>query len=555
MRVTHTHPYDSVTKRVPKNVGVFLANNGDYYAGFSERQSKYQGWYVRKQKDSVKILDAITVHTDKRPTAIHNHFSYIERTYDSFSETIHLPAKDVLHYTSSEEVLIELVFDVRPAYADPVFGREHIHSNENDMHIIKYHYKEEAPLFIAIRSDANTYNILNTWAEYEYPLDNKRRSYPRKKHLYRGVEFFGTRFSIAVENTREEAIAKAHDTFDAMPQQIDRTSDMHSPIPTRITNPEIGMAYYASSQALQDLLIDDGNTHVGLYAGLPWFFQFWARDELISLTGLQPKTQTRILERYVRDIQCVSSLASSDALGWLFFRVYENAHKKNMFSLPLFLLDPYAHNGVSITWMDSLPDRNGRRIETLALALAMYRDAYKTTKDGHYKAKETELKKYVRNALWNGTYLEDGVNDKTIRPNIFIAAYAYPELLSKKEWEACIDTALKALWLPWGGVTTIDKTDPRFIPTHTGEDPTSYHNGDSWFFVNNIAAIVMHRINPQKYRSYIYTVTAASTSEILWHGMVGKPTEVSSAEALRSEGCWVQAWSAATYIELIRETS
>ena len=35
-----------------------------------------------------------------------------------------------------------------------------------------------------------------------------------------------------------------------------------------------------------DALINKINDVEGIYAGLPWFFQFWGRDESISTVGL-----------------------------------------------------------------------------------------------------------------------------------------------------------------------------------------------------------------------------------------------------------------------------
>jgi len=147
----------------------------------------------------------------------------------------------------------------------------------------------------------------------------------------------------------------------------------------------------------------------------------------------------------------------------------------------------------------------------------------------------------------------DGVGDNTIRPNIFIAAYVYPELLSKKEWITCFDHVLPKLWCDWGGLSTIDKSDKRFVGNHTGEDPTSYHNGDSWFWINNIAAIVLHAFDKGRYKNYINHILDASTKDILQYETSGHASELSSADEFEPSGSPVQAWSAATYIELLHE--
>ncbi|MFH1188602.1 MAG: amylo-alpha-1,6-glucosidase [bacterium] len=551
MRVTHSHPYGSITKIVSPNTGILLTKNGDYFAAFPHPQSRYQGWFVHVNDTLIKIIDTIHLSSEE-PREVQNLFSHINRVHTDITETFFLPDSHTLLYAISEKRTIQFSFDIRPAYSSPDVGRTHIHYHDKNTYVLEYRYQNEQPLFIALYADSTEYIPIDKWEEVYYPLDEQRQSYPSKRYVYNGIALTAKRVCIGIGFTRDEAVQKALSGFSAPPQKTNQNNIEQISIPSSISNTEITMAYYAAQQTLYDLLVTDIKK-TGLYAGLPWFFQFWARDELISLPEFSPEIQTRILEKYVRDMPHVTSLASSDELGWLFLRTYEHARKENVFHLPFFFLDPYAQNGVSITWMDSLPERNGRRIETMALALAMYKNAYRVTKDLVYKKREEELKRYVRNTLWNGLVLQDGVDDATIRPNIFMAAYIYPDLLNKDEWLRCFDTALAALWLPWGGLTTIDKHDHRFVRTHTGENPVSYHNGDSWFFLNNMAALVMHRLDAHMFRTYIDAIVSASANEILWHGIVGRPAEISSAESLRSEGCWMQAWSAALYMELINE--
>lgn len=84
-------------------------------------------------------------------------------------------------------------------------------------------------------------------------------------------------------------------------------------------------------------------------------------------------------------------------------------------------------------------------------------------------------------------------------------------------------------------------------------DNRSYHRGDSWFWINNLAAICMHRLDKKKYQQQIKFICEASMKDILFNGIPGHHAELSSASELRSEGCLSQAWSAATFIELVHE--
>jgi len=90
--------------------------------------------------------------------------------------------------------------------------------------------------------------------------------------------------------------------------------------------------------------------------------------------------------------------------------------------------------------------------------------------------------------------------------------------------------------------------DSRFVAKDSGEGSSSYHNGDSWYFMNNLVASVLYRINPAKYSEYINEIMDASTNEILYMGTVGHHSEISSAMCQESLGCEAQLWSSAMYL-------
>jgi len=238
--------------------------------------------------------------------------------------------------------------------------------------------------------------------------------------------------------------------------------------------------------------------------------------------------------------------------------------------------------------------REGFRIEIQALHLCMLRlmgrlddmMANKFTKKGDklvnitesdidYKGQETAMRTLVRerflsreNIGGNFVYkLNDGFNSSygdIVRPNIFLAYYAYPGLLSDEEWMSVFDNAIEKLWCEWkigesagddiaGGFSTIDKTHVLYRPYYTGQDNKSYHRGDSWFYINNIAAVCMSRLNKEKYSRYIEMILQSSAEDILFSGFIGYASELSSGAYYRPAGCFCQAWSIATFIELMHE--
>jgi glycogen debranching enzyme len=332
------------------------------------------------------------------------------------------------------------------------------------------------------------------------------------------------------------------------------------------------VAYNLSKHYLSKLVTENG-----VLAGYPWFPQVWTRDELISLKGLmlsgnKPYVKESVL-RYIEQVQFDGRLPNhfdgteknSDSAGWFFRRALDLIGGNIFDGKELLLLnercrtasaclDKYFRKGGLInspagsTWMDSL-ERAGARLEIQAFDYSLFELLKQLTRDTEFLKQQHRLARLVKSEFFKSNYLWDAPDDATIRPNIFLAAYAAPRLLRAEEWGKCIRKALKALWNEWGGLATIDKSSPNFQIAHTGENPLSYHNGDSWFFVNNLAGVAMSRM--KGFSRHTRRILEASTSEILRHGCMGCHGELSSSGKLDSAGTWLQAWSSATYIELV----
>ncbi len=327
----------------------------------------------------------------------------------------------------------------------------------------------------------------------------------------------------------------------------------------------------------------------GLFAGLPWFYQFWARDELIGLKPFILKKDYKfvfeVLNRHLKRIDDLgyvknrypeSELGSVDSLGWLALRYCELIDGYNLddkvlseikkeFELALKKLSPKIRDGLLFnddleTWMDTSSEndfRRGFRVEIQALFLRVYRliNIINSKLGFELDKREYETRKKVKDKLFVD-YLRDGFIERpsnTVRPNVFLAYYVYPDLLSKKEWEKTFDVVIDNCWLEWGGFSSISKNHKLFRDTYTGITNESYHRGDSWFFVNNLAGLCMHRLNSKKYKKYVDKIVLASTKELNEMSAIGNLAEVSSAKQLSSKGCFAQLWSSSTLFELLFE--
>lgn len=338
------------------------------------------------------------------------------------------------------------------------------------------------------------------------------------------------------------------------------------------------------------LALDSLATNEGILAGIPWFSQYWSRDELISLGGYIAKRDLdfaiMVLDRWHRAtdwdgrlpaIYPDEGIVSADAPGWLGMRTVQVLRQKRVDDsrarewhascerLLRRIADTsgsLVESGPNETWMDTSGDDGGRvgfRIEIQALSLALYEAYVKLCtilgKDvlPELKGFDTRIvheiheKMVVGNVLLDGLW-PDGSPDLTVRPNIFIAWYVFPRLFSAQEWSVFFASALDELFMEWGGLVSISRKSQLFEPYDTGENHRAYHRGDSWYWVNNLAAMGLLKCGQAEHARRILD---ASLRDIQEQGFIGHCSEISSAVRQEARGCWAQAWSASTLVELL----
>lgn len=533
--------------------------NGSFALFNQSPLSRYQGvffWLDGRMYRSVAYIDLKKGFGDASFDG-----SAVLRKRDDVQESFCF-ADGVFLYELSEECFFDLVLDVKENYDNREWGRFYEHSVEKDVVVVRFSKRDDAhehpglefDLFLAI-AGVGSFSKIDEWEHHDYGYDEQRSSPPFKRWVYRLGTVSSDCVALSASFDRERAIRSAKDGLKNKSKLTEHD--------------KVGSACDLAYSSLLSLQFDGG-----LFAGLPWFHQRWLRDELISVKALMLGGDFKLaksivfhwLDQINPDGSFPGTLSSKIADGsWVFVRLLDllemgnltkAEQKKARDGLSVFLdrLGPFlVYNDAGQTWMDAVYDRDtreGARIEINALALAACKLAKKLGMPFEY---HKDFEKLVRDSFWNGKYLQDGADDKTVRPNVFIAAYVYPELLSKQQWQKCFDYVLPKLWLKWGGLSTINKASKLFVDTHTGEDPRSYHRGDSWFWVNDLAAIVLNRFGKQKYARYIKKIVEASREEIMSMGAKGHHAEVSDAKALSSRGCLAQAWSDAMFVELCDE--
>lgn len=606
MQITHEYKNTKIVKNADDSTGLILGNDmGNYFYLANQDETRYQGFFysdcknVRNDFMVYKVIDSINLIDSGKLTEIRNGFFEVSRKYENgVSEKYFLPnGHNALCIKTSKASKAEIVLDIRHPYDSRLMGRFYEIEMKNDCALIKFTKrrdqkedgladKKEYSLYLAVKTDKEEYTNIGQFFSKYYQKDHKRNSIPWDRFVYKAIEMEFREAVLAVGRTPKEAIdeaLKVYKNFDKLYEKQVDTVHKKLKFP-KISDEEIKMAYLCAQNSIYTMLVE-ANAKKGAYAGLPWFFQFWTRDEAISLLEIHKLNKDLALEIIDKHIGSITAdgqlpkqrfngssdnvLKSADSLGWLLDRI-KKLHDAG--KLPEYIklevvdkiekiipglmqkrtIDDLAINYNNETWMDSI-ERSGQRIEIQAGRLKIYRTLYELTQNDQYKLLETELKEKVLDKFFENGSLLDSPSDKTARPNAFIAAYLYPELLSVAQWETCFDQLLEKLYLPWGGISTVDTKSSLFIAQDTGENSLSYHNGNSWYWINNLAALVLYRINAHKYSTYINSIMEANTREILYEGIAGHHSEVSSAEKKTCSGCNAQLWSSAMYLEVFDE--
>ena len=610
VKITHKFNNATIEGECNDPISLLSNKNGSYFS-ISNNQTSYQGLMVFRSNSMYKLLDAINFSGET--TEIINSPEKLIIKKNKSTQEYYFDKELVCEITNyTEDIFLDL--DFRYLYDSPDFGRIYeVKLVKDNIFIIKYSkYSDtllndlEEVFFMAIfveGLDKTSIKIRNNWISKQYSIDNKR-GYCATRHVNDIFNFKlkqgNGKLIFSYGKTQNECLEKLGH-FSISHSVLRENKDYDCLIETKYAK-EISALTYSLDMNIHHLMLKDKYPVKQIFAGWPWFFQFWTRDSLISLGALITMnkfvTVKKILEQYLtlEDNKGLinsripsSTLKAIDSTGWLFKRyydfIYSLSEKKqldnfytssDLQSLKLKLekiFDDFIRNNMkngliysdrNETWMDTNNEDSGRTgycIEIQALTLSMIKTlrllSVLSTKPlvSRHLVVEKKLILNVRKRFLKDGRIADRVTDYDVdfvqRPNIFIARYVYSHLFSDKEWKIAFDKALDKLWLDWGGLTSIDKFNHDFIDMHAGSNNKSYHRGDSWYFLNNIVATQLYFVDKTYFAEKIDSILKASLKDLFFSGMIGGCSELSSAREQTGEGCLNQSWSSSTLLELI----
>jgi len=332
------------------NADSFIITNkkGGFYNGnlFSPN-SKFNGlffpyiinkkgeWDLNRTIESIGIL--------KNPDTVEYDMSCVITKKNEAIERFFLNHSDSFIYeVENYKGAVPLFLDCKKIYDESKQGRIYEIKKIKDYFLISYKkYSDDSlskldyTFYIALKTNMEV-EIKQKWIERNYWYDASRGDNSVAwvlDALQFNCEERG-RVVISYALKRNDAIKKVKDLFDntkyilnMKKKYVDSLSKPHIKLPA-----EYSLIYRNSIIGLDNLITEIKGTK-GIYAGLPWFFHYWSRDEAISLGALICEEQFELVKdiifRWVNDFNeprisnrfPFAGLGSADATGWVFFRL------------------------------------------------------------------------------------------------------------------------------------------------------------------------------------------------------------------------------------------
>ncbi len=381
----------------------------------------------------------------------------------------------------------------------------------------------------------------------------------------------------------------------------------------RTENSDFNKALAWAKLSMDALIMNQSQSGIptkGIFAGLPWFNNYWGRDTFISLPGatyvtgnfgdarnillsfarFQEKDSTITNYGRIPNIINPTSLAYNTADGTprfvielanyvrysgdtAVFRTLWPVVERSIEGTLKYHTDSlfFLTHGDAETWMDAVgpngpwSPRGNRACDIQALWLEQLLSGATIAQFLRHDEEAVQWKKIAaaleknfdkyfineKNGLVHDHLKADGTPSAEMRPN---QLFCLDLLKSEDARQRMIDSVTENLIYPYG-VSTLAQTDPNFHPFHHYEpiyvQDAAYHNGIVWTWLNGQA---IHALARNDLQDMIYPVTQNMVHQILDRGCVGTLSELLDAyprtknDEPRLSGAFSQAWSVAEFI-------
>jgi hypothetical protein len=618
------HDLTIVVEKESREVGYSNKQAGHYYTlTHGYHTSGWMGWTVmdRRLMDDYEItVNGINLLRTRAEARVSVKPHQLTRRYPSgIEETFTL-------LDGINAIVIDII--VPGEIAEPVFRPRFTDSFDPEDYIVKegngsvligrksFLRENEVPAFpvwLAVSALPDfSWMLGDRIPKRESDMIGSRSFAPVELAIQPGQRSFAYRFVVAAGYTEDEAASIAADVAmnaDALIEaRKQRMQELLHTSSIRTANERFNKALAWTRIAMDALVMNQ--TGYGIYAGLPWFNNYWGRDTFISFPGAvlvtgefseareiltsfaafqdtDPDSPTygRIPNRITTQSVIYNT---ADGTPWFIRELYEyfrytadSSLIRELYPVIRISIDGALKNftdGNSFlthadadTWMDAVgPDgprspRGNRAVDIQYLwyrqltdgaaiaALNSDRENAQKWREIAEKVKENFNRTFIDPAtsLIHDHLKEDGTPDTKVRPN---QIFAFDLIDSDEVRRQSLRSVLGELTYPWG-VASLSLNDTNFHPFHHYApyyvQDAAYHNGIVWTWLIGRVIEAAVRYNLQ---DVVYEVTENMVGQILDRGAVGTFSELLDAFPREGEttprlsGTFTQAWNLAEFL-------
>jgi hypothetical protein len=286
VKIVHEHNGKRVEgESQPHGTGMFLLTNkkGSFLSLSSPSISQYNGLIVYDSENECLFKTVDMLAHRGIPTTVVNRVSHVERQYkDETSERYWLSSQAMhYHFTGNGEIIVDM--DMRRLNDFDTRGRTYLASINGDEVTIHYRkFTDDTQQHLAyerflVIKGAGKFDAQGTWVEKQVPYD-RRRGEKENLWVYRAGMIpvvGGANLVVTSSNTLEMALEKARSVFERE-DEILESNEAYVKKAYNLERLEENLALASLDSMVTKL---KNATYTGIWAGLPWFTQFWSRDE------------------------------------------------------------------------------------------------------------------------------------------------------------------------------------------------------------------------------------------------------------------------------------
>ncbi len=561
---------------------------GTYYGEVNAQNSGgWQGWFVNTQKIVNDYFLQLNGKTIDRTTASTTVFPYqLVRKYPDSTE------ESFTFLDSVNAILVEFTYrgtkKVEPQMRLQVAGG----------------FEQEKSFITSI----------NLWKVKTMPVEKSVPAWIEvsSKRGHSKVLFIIVAAS-SLNDVRHLSLNIAHNANKLIAARKERMEKLLRASYIKTNDDELDMALMWAKLSLDALIMNQSQSGIpvkGIFAGLPWFNNYWGRDSFISLPGatyvtgnfkeareillsfarFQEKDSSSTNYGRIPNIVTPTSIAynTADGTPWFVKQMYDyikysydTALVRELFPVVKRSIEGtikyhtdslgFLTHGDAETWMDAVgpngpwSPRGNRACEVQALwyyqlLIGSFEAEYLTEYSlaGKWKSLadlvEKNFNKFFvdrENKLVYDHLNADGSPSRELRPN---QLFCLDIVNSEDIREAMVKTVTSNLIYEYG-VGTLSQSDSNFHPFHHDEPyyvpDAAYHNGIVWTWLNGHAIYALTRNDEE---DLVFTITKNMVYQILHRGCVGTLSELLDAQPRSGEteprlsGAFSQAWSLAEFI-------